>query len=75
VYKERFNPEKQAQVSDDYLNKVFGMTAIHPGITEEGLLNRSNICQPEGTCGKIDIHPSSLKLSDVTDYKQDLCDL
>jgi hypothetical protein len=75
VYKERFNPEKQAQVADDYLNKVFGLTAIHPGSTEEGLLNRSKIRQPEGTCGKIDIHPSSLKLSDVTDYKQDLCDL
>jgi hypothetical protein len=75
VYKERFNTEKQAQVADDYLNKVFGLTAIHPGSTEERLLNRSNIRQPEGTCGKIDIHPSSLKLSDVTDYKQDLCDL
>jgi hypothetical protein len=43
VYKERFNPEKQAKVADDYLNKVFGMTAIHPGSTEEGLLNRSKI--------------------------------
>jgi hypothetical protein len=75
VYKERFNPEKQAQVADDDLNKVFGLTAIHPGSTEEGLLNRSKIHQPEGTCGKINIHPSSLKLSDVTDYKQDLCDL
>jgi hypothetical protein len=73
VYKERFNPEKQAQVSDDYLNKVFGLKAINPGITEEGLLNRSNIFQPEGTCGKIDIHPSSLNLYDVTDYKQDVC--
>jgi hypothetical protein len=57
VYKERFNPEKQAQVADDYLNKVFGLTAIHPGSTEEGILNRSKIRQPEGTCGKIDIHP------------------
>jgi hypothetical protein len=75
VYKERFNPEKQAQVADDYLNKLFGLTAIHTGSTEEGLLNRSKIRQPEGTCEKIDIHPSSLKLSDVTDYKQDLCDL
>jgi hypothetical protein len=75
VYKDRFNPEKQAQVADDYLNKVFGLTAIHPGSTEEGILNRSKIRQPEGTRGKIDIHPSSLKLSDVTDYKQDLCDL
>jgi hypothetical protein len=75
VYKERFNPEKQAQVSDDYLNKVFGLTAIHPVSTEEGLLKRSKIRQPEGTCGKIDIHPSSLKLSDVADYKQDLCDM
>jgi hypothetical protein len=75
VYKERFNPEKQARVSDDYLNKMSGLTAIHPGSTEEGLLNRSNILQPEGTCGNIDIHPSSLKISDVTDYKQDLCDL
>jgi hypothetical protein len=34
VYKERFNPEKQAQVADDYLNKIFVMTAIHPGSTE-----------------------------------------
>jgi hypothetical protein len=34
VYKERFNPEKQAQVADDYLNKVFGMTAINPGSTQ-----------------------------------------
>jgi hypothetical protein len=75
VYKERFNPEKQAQVADEYLNKVFGLTSIHPGSTEEGLLNISNILQPEGACGKINIHPSSLKLSDVTDYKQDLCDL
>jgi hypothetical protein len=54
---------------------VFGLTAIHPGSTEEGLLNRSRIHQPEGTCGKINIHPSCLKLSDVTDYKHDLCDL
>jgi hypothetical protein len=46
VYKERFNTEKQAQVADDYLNKVFGLTAIHPGSTEEGLLNRSKILQP-----------------------------
>jgi hypothetical protein len=75
VYKERFNTEKQAQVADDYLNKVFGMTAIHPGSTEGGILNRSKIHQTEGTCGKIDIHPSSLKISDVTDYKQYVCDL
>jgi hypothetical protein len=54
---------------------VFGLTAIHPGSTAEGILNRSKIHQPEGTCGKTDIHPSSLKLSDVTDYKQDLYDL
>jgi hypothetical protein len=54
---------------------VFGLTFIHPGSTEEGLLNISNIHQPEGTCGKTNIHPSYLKLSDVTDYKQDLCDL
>jgi hypothetical protein len=57
VYKERFNPEKQAQVADYYLNKVFGLTAIHPGSNEEWLLNRSKIRQPEGACGKIDIHP------------------
>jgi hypothetical protein len=75
VYKERFNPEKQAQVSDEYLNKVFGLTAIHPGVNEEELLNRSKILQPEGACGKTDIHPSYIKLSDVTDYKQNLCDL
>jgi hypothetical protein len=75
VYKERLNQEKQAQVADDYLNKVFRLTLIHPGNTEEGILNISKIRQPEGTCGKIDIHPSSLKLSDVTDYKQDMCDL
>jgi hypothetical protein len=75
VYNDRFNSEKQAHIADDYLNKVFGLTAIHPGTTEEGLLNRSKIRQPEGICGKIDIHPSSLKLYDVTDYKQDLCDL
>jgi hypothetical protein len=75
VYKERFNPEKHAQVADEYLNKVFGMTAINPGSNEEGLLNRSKTRQPEGTCGKIDIHLSSLKISDVTDYKQDLCEL
>jgi hypothetical protein len=75
VYKERFNQEKQAQVADDYLKKVFGLTYIHLGNTEEGLLNRSKIRQPEVTCGKTDIHPSFLKLSDVTDYKQDLCDL
>jgi hypothetical protein len=54
---------------------VFGLTSIHRGSTEEGLLNISKIHQPEGTGGKTDIHPSSLKLSDVTDYKQDLCDL
>jgi hypothetical protein len=65
----------QAQVADDYLNKLFGLTSIHPGSTEEGILNRSKIRQPEGTCGKTDIHPSSLKLSDVTDCKQDVCDL
>jgi hypothetical protein len=47
VYKERFNPEKQAQFADDYLNKLFGLTTIHPGSTEEVLLNRSKIRQPE----------------------------
>jgi hypothetical protein len=56
VYKKRLNPVKQSQVADDYLNKVFGLTAIHPGSTEKGLLNRSKIRQPEGTCVKIDIH-------------------
>jgi hypothetical protein len=75
VYKERLNPKKEAQVAHDYLNTVFGLTYIYPGSAKEGLLNRSKIRQPEGTCGKIDIHPSSLKLSDVTDYKQDVCDL
>jgi hypothetical protein len=53
VYKERHDVEKQAQVADDWMTNVFGLTSIHPGTSTGSLLftrynkdweTRRNIC-------------------------------
>jgi hypothetical protein len=50
VYKERHDVKKQARVADDWMINVFGLTAIHPGSSTDGVLDRKNIWKPEGTC-------------------------
>jgi hypothetical protein len=50
VYKERHDVEKQARVDDDWMMNIFGLTAIHPGRSTDGVLDRTKIGKPEGTC-------------------------
>jgi hypothetical protein len=75
VYKERNDVEKQARVADDWMTNIFGLTAIHPGSSTVGVLDRTKIGNPEGTCETQLSHPHLKKLSHVTDYKLDLCNL
>jgi hypothetical protein len=75
VYKERHDVKKQARVADDWMMNVFGLTAIHPGSSTGGVLDRKKIGKPEGTFKMQLSHPASQKLSQVTDYKLDLCNL
>jgi hypothetical protein len=75
VYKERHDVEKQARVADDWMMNIFGLTAIHPGSSMGGVLDRTKIGKPEGTCERQLSHPASQNLSQVTDYKLDLCNL
>jgi hypothetical protein len=75
VYKERHNEEKHAQVANDWMKNMFGVTSIHPGSSTSGILDRTKIVKPEGIFEKPVCHPSSQKLSAVTDYNLDLCNL
>jgi hypothetical protein len=75
VYSERRDLKKQAKVADDWMTNVFGLTSIHPGNSKSGSLNTTKIVQPEGTCKNPDVHPAAQKLSDITDYKLDQCNL
>jgi hypothetical protein len=58
VYKERHDVEKQARVADDWMTNVFGLTAIHPGSSTGGVLDRTKIRKPEGTYKTQLNHPS-----------------
>jgi hypothetical protein len=64
--------KKQARVADDWMMSVFGLTAIHHPSSTGGVLYRTNIGKPEGTCETLLSHPTSHKLSHVTDYKLDI---
>jgi hypothetical protein len=75
VYKERHEMEKHARVADDWMTNLFGLAAIHPGSSTGGVLDRTKIGKPEGACETQLSHPASQKLSHVTDYKLDLCNL
>jgi hypothetical protein len=75
VYKEIHDVEKQARVADDWMTNVFGLTSIHPGSSIYGVLYITKIGKPEGLCEKPLYHPASQKLSEVTDYNLDLCNL
>jgi hypothetical protein len=75
VYKERHDVKKQARVADDWMMNVFGLTAIHPGSSTGGVLDRKNIGKREGTCKTPLCRPASQKLLKVTDYKLHLCTL
>jgi hypothetical protein len=75
VYKERHDMKKQARVADDWMMNVFGLAAIHPGSSTGGVLDRTKIEKPERTCETQLSHPASQKLSQVTYYKLDLCNL
>ena len=67
--------DKQAKVADELMQTVFGLTSIHPGSSASGSLDTTKIIPPEGTCLKPDVHPAAQRLSDVTDYKLDQCNL
>jgi hypothetical protein len=56
-------------VADDLMTNVFGLTAIHPGSSTGGVLDRRKIGKPEVMCETPLCHPSSQKLLDVTYYK------
>jgi hypothetical protein len=75
VYKEIHDVEKKAQVADDWMTNVFGLTAFRPGSSTYGVLYRTNIRKPEVMCKTQLSHPLYHKLSQVTDYKFDLCKL
>jgi hypothetical protein len=62
-------------VADDWMTNIFGLTAINPGTSTGGVMDRTKIGKPEGTCETPLCHPVSQKLSQVTDYKLDLCNL
>jgi hypothetical protein len=67
--------EKQAQVADDWIMNVFGLTVNNPGSSTYSVLDRTEIWKPEGTCKTQFSHPTSQKLSQVTDNKLDLYNL
>jgi hypothetical protein len=75
VYKERQDVEKQARVADDWMTNVFGLTAIHPGSSTGGVLDRTKIGKLEGTCSMSLCNPASQKMLKVTDYKLNQCNL
>jgi hypothetical protein len=75
VYKEIHDMKKQARVADDWMTNVFGLTSIHPGSSTGGVFHRTKIGKPEGMCETPLCHSASQKLSEVTDYKFDLCNL
>jgi hypothetical protein len=75
VYKKIHDMEKQARVADDCMMNIFGLTVIHPGSSTDGVLDITKMGKPEGTCETPLCHPASQKLSQVTDYKLDLCKL
>jgi hypothetical protein len=75
VYKERRAVEKQAQVDDDWMTTVFGLTSIHPEISTGGILDREKIGKPEGICETPVCHPASPRLSEVTYYNLNMCNL
>jgi hypothetical protein len=52
-------------VADDWMTNVFGLTAIHPGSSTGGVLDRTKIGKQEGTCETQLSHPASQKLSPV----------
>jgi hypothetical protein len=59
VYKERHKEEKQAQVADDWMINVFGLTSIDRGSSTSGTLDRSKIVKPEVICETPVCQPSS----------------
>jgi hypothetical protein len=75
VYKEIHDVKKQAQVADDWMTNVFSLTSIQPGTSTGGVLYRTKIGKPEGACVTPLCHPVSQKLSEVTDYNLDMCNL
>jgi hypothetical protein len=75
VYKERHFVEKEAQVDVYWMVNVFGLNSIHPGTSTYGVLDRTKIGKPEGTCVTHFCHPASQKLSEVTYYNLDMCNL
>ena len=76
VYQYRFDPIRQAEVLDDWMCKVFNLTATHPGIMTNGNLDLTKIVPPEGNAPKQPkIHPASQYLSDIIDIKHDWCQL
>jgi hypothetical protein len=76
VYKEIHTEEKQAKVDDYWMKNVFGLTAVHPVISTSRILDKRKIGKPEGICENPACHPSSQKLSVVTeDYNLDMCNM
>jgi hypothetical protein len=67
--------EKQVSVGDDWMTNIFGLTAIHPGSSTGGVIDRTKIGRPKGTCETPSYHPTSQKFSQATDEKLDLCNL
>jgi hypothetical protein len=49
VYKERHDVKKEARVADDWITNIFGITAIHPGSSTGGALDRTKIGKLEGS--------------------------
>jgi hypothetical protein len=62
-------------VADDWMMNVFGLAVIHPGISTGGVLDRTKIGKPEGTCKTQLSHPAAHKLLQVKDYKLYICNL
>ena len=75
-YKYRFQPQLQAELLDKWMVDVFKITACHPATNKHGNADLGNIVAPEGFAPKRpEVHPSSRYLSDISDIKQDYCDL
>jgi hypothetical protein len=75
VYNERHDQVKQAKVAEYWMTNVFGLTSIHPGSSDSVLLDTTKVGPPEGTRKKPSAHPAAQKLSEITDYKLDQCNL
>jgi hypothetical protein len=59
----------------DWTTNVCGIPSIHPGSSNAGSVNTTEIAQPDGTFQNPYVHQAAQNLSDITDYKLEQCNM